>query len=82
MKERLLMAGRIGEGQFRLLSLRDVFNHTDKIAKLVIGFADSADGLIDPDCGPIFADKTFLGGVLIEFAGSDFVRLGELGSEV
>src|ERR1700757_2576496 len=82
MKERLLMAGRIGERQFRLLSFRDVFNHTDKISKPAIGLADSADGLIDPDCGPVFANKAFFGGVLIEFAGSDFLCLGELDAEV
>jgi hypothetical protein len=65
MKERLLMARRIGERKFRLLSFRDVFNYTDKIVKPAIGLADSADGLIDPDCGSVFADEAFLGGVLI-----------------
>src|SRR4029077_2431694 len=80
--ERLLMTRRIGERQFRLLSFRDVFNYTDKIVRPAIGLADSADGLVDPDCGSVFADEAFLGGVLIEFASSNFLGLGELDSKV
>src|SRR6516164_1692493 len=81
-KEGLLMARRGGQRPFRLLALGNVFNHTNKIVKPVIGLADSADGLIYPDRGAVFADQAFVGGILIEFSGRDFLVLGEFCSEI